>query len=180
MTDDGKFITKDDFKENLYIYVDDLNYCKLISAIPNQWKRYIKNLRNSRIEIIKESKIRVAKKIMPLTKVNNTMLYWAILNKKTQEPTAVEKWVEQFPFLELAPWNKLFNLIHYSAKEPYLQSFQYKIINRILNCNYNLYMWKIKNNPQGIYCRSLDTIEHHPFFCPPSKTFWEIIKKIDK
>ena len=59
------------------------------------------------IEMIKESKIRVTNKIMPITKVNNKMLYLAILYQKTQEPTAVEKWVEQFPFLEVVPWDKI-------------------------------------------------------------------------
>ena len=55
LTDDGKFLTEDDFKENLDIDIDNLNYCKFISAITNEWKSYIKNLRHSRIEIINES-----------------------------------------------------------------------------------------------------------------------------
>ena len=31
-------------------------------------------------------------------------------------------------------------------KEPFLQEFQYKVLNRIINCNDKLYIWKIKDN----------------------------------
>ena len=74
-----------------------------------------------------------------MSKLMPSLSFKAFLEK------AVEKWVEQFPFLETAPWNKIFKMIHHSDYETYLQSFQYKIINRILNCNYNLHVWKIKN-----------------------------------
>ena len=33
-------------------------------------------------------------------------------------------------------------------------------------------MWKIKNNPQCIYCHFQDTIEHNSFFCTDTKIFW--------
>ena len=61
--------------------------------------------------------------------------------------------------------------------EPSLQSFQYKIINRLLNCNENLCKWKIKNSDKCFYCLKVDTIEHHLFECTESKKIWAKLNK---
>ena len=37
-------------------------------------------------------------------------------------------------------------------------------------------MWKIKNNPQCIYCHLQDTIEHHLFFCTDTKIYLTKLK----
>ena len=52
----------------------------------------------------------------------------------------MERWIEKYPFLEVIAWGKIFHMVHYIVTEPYLESFQYKIINRLTNCNLNLYM----------------------------------------
>ena len=63
-------------------------------------------------------------------------------------------------------------LVYKITKEPYLQSFQYKILNRTLNCHYNLYKWKIAPSPTCIYCTQTDTIEHHLYYCNATISFW--------
>ena len=47
------------------------------------------------------------------------------------------------------------------------------MLNRILNCNENLYKWKIKPDNICIYCDKIDTIEHHLYECDESKYFWK-------
>ena len=61
-------------------------------------------------------------------------------------------------------------------REPYIQTFQYKILNRTLNCNNNLYKWEIKKYLQ-IVTTVYDTLEHHLFYCDESKLFWENIER---
>ena len=56
------------------------------------------------------------------------------------------------------------------------QSFQYKILNRILNCNDILYLWKIKDGPECVSCGRTDTIEHRIFYCIESKQIWKSIQ----
>ena len=46
------------------------------------------------------------------------------------------------------------------TSETYLYSCQYKIVNLILTCNYQLYKWKIKVGPECDSCGMIDTIEH--------------------
>ena len=86
----------------------------------------------------------------------------------------VNTWTDLFPLLECVLWKLIFSATHHITLETYLQTFQYKILNRLINCNFNLYKWKIKSEP---YCDScailIDTIEHHLFLCPLFKKFWE-------
>ena len=60
--------------------------------------------------------------------------------------------------------------------EPYLQSLQYQIINRILNCNDKLYKWKIVQTPLCDSCKVNDTIEHYLFSCRDSRRLWDGIE----
>ncbi len=75
-------------------------------------------------------------------------------------------------------WNCVYNLPYKINKEPYLQSFQYKILNRILNCNSNLFKWKIIDDKSCVYCEheQPDTIEHRLYSCEESKKFWKRVE----
>ena len=107
-----------------------------------------------------------------LDKIYNKALYWIALDKIYKEPTAVDAWIINFPFLANAPWHIIFKTTHTISPEPYLHSFQYKIVNRILNCGTNLYKWKVKDSPNCSYCDEIDTLEHHLFYCSYTRYFW--------
>ena len=47
------------------------------------------------------------------------------------------------------------------SNEPYLQTFQYIVINIILNLNERLFKFKIKESEIYLTCNQVDTIEHH-------------------
>ena len=66
-------------------------------------------------------------------------MYQTLVYKKTEEGTAIEKWINRFPILNDTIWREIYKRVFKVTAEPYLQSFQYKIIQGILNCNYNLY-----------------------------------------
>ena len=51
--------------------------------------------------------------------------------------------------------------------------FQYKVLNRILNCKDKLFTWKISEDNKCIYCNAIDTIEHHLFTCAECIFFWD-------
>ena len=57
-------------------------------------------------------------------------------------------------------------------------NFQYKIVNRLLACNYNLNLWKIKPTNTCEHCEStdnIDNIEHHLVWCTETLSFWKKI-----
>ena len=113
---------------------------------------------------------------MDICKVKSKVLYWSVINHKLVEPTAIDTWIDLYSFLDIFPWYKIFKLAHCIVPETYLHTFQYKILHRLLNCNYNLNKWKLKDNPNCLYCKRVDTIEHHLFDCELNLAFWDRVK----
>ena len=107
-----------------------------------------------------------------IIKVYNKEVYWEIVSANVKEPTSINNWVDLFPFLESIDWKSVFTLAYKICKEPYLQTFQYKVLNRTINCQYNLFKWHISVSSKCSYCVSIDTIEHHLYYCPISLKFW--------
>ena len=100
-------------------------------------------------------------------------MYNHVLCETFKEPTSVEYWIEMFPFMARADWPKIFLLTKSILKQPYFQNFQYKILNRILNCNQKLKIWKIKKTDECVYCKEVDTLCHHLYDCTKTKELWE-------
>ena len=95
-------------------------------------------------------------------------------------PSAINKWIETFPFLEVCDWKTLFTLSYKITKEPFRQSFQYKLLNRIINTNDKLFTWRIKETNKCEYCNEIDTLEHHFCWCVYSRELWKKIHKWSK
>ena len=75
-------------------------------------------------------------------------------------PTSVLKWKtlhEDFDMSE-EEWTDVFLRPYICLRETKLQSFQYKIIHRIINCNKKLFDMRIENSPLCTYCDQTDDI----------------------
>ena len=79
--------------------------------------------------------------------------------------------------MEKCEWRQVFKLPVTISKEPYLQSCQYNILNRILNCREKLYMWGKSDNNRCNYCNEFDTIEHHLYMCTESQNIWQSVQR---
>ena len=176
--DNGHFYSLNQINDKYNTKLDELRYNRILSAIPNTWKTIIKHEKKTKFKVSKNPAILYKGRYTEVTKINSKVLYWMIASNNSQEATSLEKWIESYPFLETAPWQKIFKGIHLISNEPYLQSFQYKIVHRILNCNKNLYNWKIKESPECIYCNDIDSIEHHLFYCKNARLLWKDIYKL--
>ena len=153
---EGDILSLEHFCNKYNIHMDPLSYNRLISSIPKFWKEKIKLERNLVITQ-KTTTIKARGRLKDISKVSNKALYWIALDKIYKEPTAVDAWIINFPFLANAPWHIIFKTTHTISPEPYLHSFQYKIVNRILNCGTNLYKWKVKDSPNCSYCDEIHT-----------------------
>ena len=110
-----------------------MSFNRITSAIPVKWKEKLKtrNVENFVRQTVPHVKVKCKK--VEFIKINNRSLYWAVLNDDIEEPLAIEHWVESYPFLDSKPWYKIFTFTHKIVSETYLQCFQYKILNRLLN-----------------------------------------------
>ncbi len=155
-----------------------MKYNSIKMAIPKKWKNILKKnipldilMEQNTDHILQKSVNNINKHIY---KITNKDIYRSIIKQKGQEPTSINTWYEMFPFMENnINWEDIFLLPYTIVKEPYLQSFQYKILNRIINCNEKLYTWKLINDNKCKYCGEIDTLEHHFFDCQVSKSIWE-------
>ena len=181
ITEKNGFKTLIQLNSTLENNITQMKYNSIISAIPVLWKRTIKNINDEdqlNIAIMNdEPHLKINSKLKPLSKCNNKNIYLSLLIKNIKPPTATDTWINIFPFLEKENWSAIYTRTFEITKEPYLQSFQFKIINRILNNNENLHRWKISKNNECYLCGEVDGIEHHLFLCEHSKKFWKSLNK---
>ena len=129
---------------------------------------------------VKGLTVSVYKVMKPLSKLKSQDIYWELINNKSYVPTSLRIWIDLFPFLETANWAEFFKLANKVTCEPFLEMFQYKILNRTLNCRHNLCNWKRVESATVTckYCQdqAIDALEHHLVFCPISADFWKTVK----
>ena len=172
----GKFVQLTKAKKVISEDLNELSYNSLKAAIPRSWKETIKRDINESDRSISPGHtphICLLNKLLPITKLKNKEIYNKLIEKKITDPTSINTWIHLFPFLEKLEWKHIYRTNTKITKEPYFQSFNYKILNRITNCNHNLYKWGLSNSNVCAYCPMVDTIEHHFFECPTVKEMWK-------
>lgn len=177
---EGKILSRKDLNKHLNWSLEKMEYNILISSIPKMWCTKLKlsntlsSLNVSRIDSV--PKLRINNSLKSITLLTSKHIYMELVNKISKPITSLDTWIDIYPFLETVDWKKIFSLPYQIVREPYIQTFQYKIINRTLNCNSNLYKWGIRESPHCHYCNQYDTLEHHLFYCNESQKFWEKLK----
>ena len=147
-------------------------------AIKKDWQQKIKSHNFEFGRCLIGSYVTINNILKSLYKLTSQLLYWELINLKSKGHSSLDTWVHLFPFLENIEWKIIFTLSNRVTCESYLQTFQYKVLNRTLNCRYNLYNWKISESPVCTYCnaKQIDTIEHHLILCCNSAEFWNRMK----
>ena len=97
---------------------------------------------------------------MNVSKLKNKNVYESLTSSHII-PTAENKWVEYYPFLETLDWSVVYSLPSKITKNLKLHSLQYSIIHRYAGWNYNLSNWKVVECPLCPYCAEVDTIEQY-------------------
>ena len=101
-------------------------------------------------------------------------IYWILYNQhnKGVTPKCVQKWDNIYHF---APeeWPIIFSVPFVACNETALQSFQYKLIHRIIACRQWLYKLKIVDSPNCTKCGQVDTLQHFFINCQVLATFWQ-------
>ena len=176
INESGKIISRQQLSINLNCTITILQYNSIVSAFPRKWKELMKT-KSTITQVNKTYEhtpcITISTQKRPINKINSKELYKYILSSRIKDPTAIDKWLDIYPFLENSTeWKKIYTLSYKVTKDTYLHSFQYKVLNRIINCNDKLFIWGKINSNKCHICNAADTIEHHFFLCPKSKVIW--------
>jgi hypothetical protein len=115
-----------------------------------------------------------------IAQLNCKLTYNLLLNNSDHRPTCIKKWAEHLPNIKMADdevWQHIFYCPFKTTREVKLQSFQYKITNRIINTNKQLSIWKIKENALCNYCNNEDDLIHFFISCDNIRLFWQKLVK---
>jgi hypothetical protein len=146
-----------------------LDILRIRLTIPHEWKEM---LLDNTPEQVKPDLI--YNKLKNLKKLKTKDLY-ALLIEKEHDCTSLTNshtyWQTRYKFPN-DTMKLVYTLPYRVTKLTILQALQYKILNKIINCNYWLYKIKILDKPTCRYCEAEETIEHFFFDCALTKQFW--------
>ena len=162
--DNGILYQRCEFQDKYNISIDAMKYNKITSVIQTKLNSLPK-IEPCSYDLPKQC-------LKDLSKIKSRHVYNYYISKCYLNPSSQNKWVEYYPFLEKANWTQIYTLPSKIVKDSYLISFQFKIIHRIFNCNYKLFVWTIKQSPQCPICQHIDNLEHYFYYCESSKLFW--------
>ena len=124
-----------------------LQALQIRQSLPLEWRRVIRTEYSHKL--VREPFIHFNGTLLPLYKCTTRFIYECYVQMKYVTPTSVLKWKtlhEDFDMSE-EEWTDVFLRPYICLRETELQSFQYKIIHRIINCNKKLFDMRIKNSP---------------------------------
>ena len=178
--ENGSFMSDTKIAQRYGVKCNFLQALQIRQSIPGGWRNSIV----SRDFVAPVSCIWVINRtpdIVNLFAIPNKDLYWIVKERSSPFSMTNEKrWAELFPkeLHEWETWSKIYALPYMVTRETKLQSFQYKVIHRILVCNKYLSNIRVKNSPVCTYCDGQnDTIEHFLVKCPPVGYFWKSVFK---
>jgi hypothetical protein len=175
--DFGNMLTHDQLKIKYNITTNFLVTLQIQNSIPTHWKNQIKSFQNTLPKKNNDINIIVNNKKLTLNMTTSKEIYWHIINLEDFQPTYIKKWNETYSHLNNAlneEWNNIFNLPFKTCRETKLQSFQYRLIHRIIPCNKWLFNLKILDSNMCSFCnKEIDTIQHFFLLCENINLFWK-------
>jgi hypothetical protein len=141
----------------------------VINKIPSVWKDEIKKIDPS----ADPPEIKIVTDLQDIT-FSTKQIYDILTEKKYKPPIHQNKWLEYFPlFSEIENiWNRIYMDLHFNVRQTKVQSLQYKLIFRIVNCRKKLFDWNLTIDKNCPICKVEDSIQHFFIECNPVRQFW--------
>ena len=182
MNENCTWMTFEQFSNRFRIRTNFLTYLGILSAVKSAVK--VMNLDLSTTPAI-NFQSRTFKlnsgRIIDITKAKSRDFYHEFLEDDLEPASAICKWRTDYNLNEYIFYNSL-PLAKKCTKEPKLIAIQFKIIHNIINCNSNLYKWKITESDVCEFCSSneRDDLIHALCKCEYTNHFLgNIFRKID-
>jgi hypothetical protein len=174
----GNIITKEELEKKYGFKCKQLEYESLIHAVPKEWKVKLKENKtlNMNYCVFEACIVKLGGKTANLEEISTRQLYWHFVNLVSSRPTSEAKWNQKLDFeIDEKMWHIIYTNHKKLIKDTNILNFHYKITHRILACNYNLKIWKIRDNNNCDICNEIDTIEHMLIYCSETYKFWQRI-----
>ena len=169
LDDFGNILSLEILQEKFDINWDTMLYNSFYSAIPKSWKKAVRNTTNARGDGTIYVRINGIKR--NIENVNSKDIYWEIVRKMKEKPTACIKWESLYDLINF-DWEYIFSLPYKMVRETSIQSLQFQILHRFYPCNSTLNRWYENHPCKCIHCDSEDTLEHYFYKCKHTQSFW--------
>ena len=182
INNDGTILTIDELQTKFNFKPDPMLYNSLIKAIPSVWKSHLKsktssykmnpnNTEPNNLDERKDWYFGIEGINYHISKLKSQTLYSLLISRIAKPPTCLDKWIDEFPFLNDEDFKEYYKLPYKIVQSTKTQTFQFKILNRIIPCKDNLLKWKITDNNHCHICGKIDTIEHMFYYCDGARSF---------
>ncbi|MEK6264143.1 MAG: hypothetical protein N2B06_05145 [Clostridium sp.] len=172
----GKLLSLQELVEKYGIRISNyLEIHSLINAIPVSWRKLIGKNNTNKSQLTYDEYtvyVKLKNKTRDILYSYNKDFYWALIDTKAKPAVpAVTKWRGLFG-IEPDELKLYYQIPFNSIRHTKMQCMQYKILHDIYTCNLKLYHWKIKSNNLCQYCKEVDNVLHHFYFCYELQLFW--------
>ena len=167
----GKLLSSHQLSEKYRLSIRHLQYVSLIDAVPSNWKSAYKKHGDSFNVKSSKNKIIGGEMVEDLHCLKIVTVYQTLIQQISKPPMAEDKWSEEFPILHRNDFKKFYTIPNRTVSDSKICVFQYKLLNRILPCKYNLCKWKLLDDDKCTFCNETETIEHLFYYCSQSKRF---------
>ena len=158
------FFTDEEFKTRFQIKINFLTYYGVINAIPNEYKKSIKQTNAQQEQPTQQSQ--------SLKALTTKAIRKSFVNHIFEVPTATQRLIDNG--LPLDHINDYFNLAFSSTKETKLIMFQYKILHDIVFSKEKLFRANIANTDLCYRClETKQDLKHMLISCQFVSEFWE-------
>jgi hypothetical protein len=170
--DNNDFLSHNEIQQKYDLQCNFLSVLQVRQSIPLIWRNEITSTSgNVNVNIIKGCVLHVNNDITPLHIMSSKNVYWVFIEKFKRVPTCVQSWNEHYN-INLDTWKIIFKIPFICTRETKLQTFQYRLLHRIIQCNKWLFQLRIVNSGKCNYCEQEDTLLHFFMDCNKVDRFW--------
>jgi hypothetical protein len=170
LNDQNEFLSLIEINQKFGTNLTFLDLLRIRLTLPHKWKEILQGDG----EDLKDDEIKY-NRFNNLKTLKTKSIYWEILeeNHDCVSPSNIHiNWTNYFSLNE-EQMQKVYTLPYEVTRWTKLQALQYKIVNKIINCNYWLHKIKIKDEPTCRFCDEIETLQHFLFGCKTTKQFWK-------
>ena len=154
-------------------------WCQLIYAVPESWKKSIKLSGNSNnILLCTDHHITRNSRMITADKLTAKEIYINLVSTINCKPSSQIYFDNLLQNNLSGYWDKIYILPRKITVYSYMRCFQYKIINNILFLNKKLHIFGISETPLCSFCQTKEETTFHIFFeCWKAQSLWEDLRK---
>ena len=173
LVENDNFLSAENLSMKSDIRINFLEVLQIRQSLPYIWRTIL--TLNQPFKIYNNIIFFDNKEVRLLNKSDAKKIYHFFSSKTNIKPTCILKWQSIYPNIQDTEWTNIFRNSFITSRETSIQSFQYKILHRIVACRKKLHEMKLVDNPICEVCPEVDHLQHFFFHCSYVYTFWTML-----